>query len=139
MIYLILTMFFVSLSSIVFMIWRKLSLVRSGAYEFHEEVTFEIPYLEETKILIIEGIKKYEHEALVFVVKSYIQSTNFLKNKYKELKIKVQNIHVKNHSTGELIQKVEASKLLKIVSSYKHKITEITHKIKEEEKDGNNL
>ncbi len=132
-------MFFVSLLSIVFMIWRKLSLVKSGEYELHEEVTFEIPYLDEIKNITVESVKKYEHKSLVFIVKSYIQSTNFLKNKYQELKIKVQNIHVKNHSTGELIQKVEASKLLKIVSSYKHKITEITHKIKEEEKDGNNL
>jgi hypothetical protein len=121
------------------MIWRKLSLVKSGEYELHEEVTFEIPYLDEIKNITVESVKKYEHKSLVFIVKSYIQSTNFLKNKYQELKIKVQNIHVKNHSTGELIQKVEASKLLKIVSSYKHKITEITHKIKEEEKDGNNL
>lgn len=132
-------MFFTSLLSILFMLWRKVALVKSGQYYITEDASFEIPYLKEARKITLRSIKKYEHAGLVMIVKSYLQLSNFLKNKARELNVKIQNMHVRNHSTGELIEKVEASKFLKIVSAYKRKISEITHKIREEEKEENNL
>ena len=135
MIYFILTTFFISLLSIIFMIWRKLVLLKNGQYEIPTETSFEVPYLKEARNLTIRNIKKYEHISLVLLVKFYIQLSDFLKNQYKELNIRVQNIHTRNHSTARLREKVESSKFFKLISVYKHKIKEITHKIKEGEKD----
>lgn len=139
MIYFLLILFFASLLSIIFMVWRKLALVKSGQYYIPADASFEIPYLDEARDALIKNIRIYEHLSLVMIVKLTLQFSNFLKNKSKELNAKIQNIHIKNHSTGELKERVEASKLLKIVSGYKKKITEITHKIKQEKKEEKKL
>ncbi|MDE2399653.1 MAG: hypothetical protein KGL67_01420 [Patescibacteria group bacterium] len=131
MIYFILTLFFASLVSIIFMIGRKLMLLENG--QIDEGASFEIPYLKEIKHVLTENIKKYEHMGLVAVVKSYIQSMNFFKNKFQEIKIKIQHIHIKKHPNGEVSERAEVSKFLKAISGYSHKIKEIKHKITEEE------
>ena len=135
MIYFILILFFSSLISIIFMIGRKLVLIKNGRYEIVDEASFEIPYIKEVKDLTFAGIKKYEHLSLVFIVKSYFQFLSFLKKKYADIKIGVKNIHIKKYPNGELIEKIESSKVVKFVSDYKHRIKEIVHKVKEEEKD----
>lgn len=117
------------------MIGRKLISIKNGHSEVQMEVPFEIPYLKETKDLIVENIKKYEHLSLIVVVKSYLQLTNFLKNKYGEVKNKIQNRNKKNIANNITSEKAEVSRFLKIISDYKHKIKEIKHKIKEEEKN----
>mgnify|MGYP001587718858 CR=1 FL=1 len=117
------------------MVWRKLALVQNGQFIVDENASFEIPYLEEAKNVTVSNIKKYEHLGLVFIVKSYIQISHLSKNKYVELKEKIKNIHIQKYPNGELKKKIESSKLFTVVSNYKHKINEITHKIKEEEKD----
>lgn len=136
MIYFILTLFFGSLVAIVFMVWRKLVLIKKGQIEIVEGASFEIPYLKETKHATIENIKKYEHIALVLVVKFYLQFSNFVKTKYQELKLKVKSIHIKHSQNPESADKNEILKIFNVVSSYKHKIKQIKHKIKEEEKNG---
>ena len=137
MIYFVLILFFASLISIIFMIGKKLVLIKNGKHEVQEGVSFEIPYLEETKGLLFRNIKRYEHLSLVAMVRSYVQLTNFLKNKHEEVKTKITH---KFHRNTKLLEsdtsgKQEASKFLKMISDYKHKITEIKHKIHEEEKD----
>lgn len=117
------------------MIGRKLVLIKNGRYEIVDEASFEIPYIKEVKDLTFAGIKKYEHLSLVFIVKSYFQFLSFLKKKYADIKIGVKNIHIKKYPNGELIEKIESSKVVKFVSDYKHRIKEIVHKVKEEEKD----
>ncbi len=139
MIYFVLTLFFASLVSIVFMIGRKLVLLKNGQIHITEDATFEIPYLKEARHLTITNVKKYEHIALVLIVKFYLQFSNFLKNKYRELKDKIHNIHINKYPNGELKEKIEASKLIKTVSSYTHRIKKIKQKIKEAEKEENNL
>lgn len=138
MIYFILTLFFVSLISILVMIGRKLVLVKRGQVEMIEGASFEIPYLKEARQITIENIKKYEHVALVGIVKFYVQSSLFLKNKYQESKTKIQNIHIKHYPNGELKEKIKGSKFIEMISSYTHRIKKIRHEIKEQEKEENN-
>lgn len=135
MLYFLLVLFFSSLISIIFMIGKKLVMIKNGRYEIVEEATFEIPYIKEAKDLTVEGIKKYEHLSLVFIVKSYFKFINFIKHAHVEWKNKIKNIHIKKYPNGELIEKIESSKVVKFVSGYKHRIKEIVHKVKEEEKD----
>ncbi|OGI59750.1 hypothetical protein A2814_02690 [Candidatus Nomurabacteria bacterium RIFCSPHIGHO2_01_FULL_38_19] len=130
MIYFILILFFVSLISIVFMIGRKMVLIKNGQSFVQEEFSFEIPYLKEIKILTSENIKKYEHLSLVLILRFYVRAINFSKNKYAEVKNKIRNRINQSQTSGE---RPEVSKFLKMISNYKHRIKEIKHKIKEEE------
>lgn len=130
MIYFLLILFFLSLTSIIIMIGRKLVAIKHEQILSHEEVLFEVPYLEKAKHITIKNIKKHGYDILVVAIRSYIRSTNYLKNKYEEIKIKIKNRNQKNNINGE---KKEISKFLKIVADYKNKIREIKHKIKKEE------
>jgi hypothetical protein len=132
MIYFILILFFTSLAAILFMVGRKLSLIKSGRLSVPEGMPFEIPYVKELRSLTLENLRKYEHMALVAVLRFYVQGTSLLKDKYREAKINLKNKIKKNHIDAE---KKEVSKFLKIVSDYQHRIREIKHKIKEEEKE----
>jgi len=130
--YFLLTLFFASLLGIVFMIGRKLMLLQNGQVLQKEETVFRTPNLEEWKYLTVKNIKKYGYLGLVTTIRFYIRGTNFLKNKYREVRIKIKNMRERN-SNGESAEKREASGFLKMISEYKHKIREIKHKIKEEE------
>lgn len=112
------------------MIGRKLFLLQNGQISSNKESLFEVPHLEKVKYFTITNIKKYEHILLVEMLRFYVRSTSFLKNKYQEIKIKVKNKSMENHINGE---KKEISKFLKIIGDYKNKIREIKHKIKKEE------
>jgi len=130
--YFLLILFFTSLLGITIMIGRKLVLLRNGHILHKEETLFKAPFFEEWKHLTIKNIKKHGYAGLVATIRFYIQSSNLLKNKYQEAKIKIKNIRAKNlnSDSGE---KREVSKFLKMISEYKHKIREIKHKIREEE------
>lgn len=130
----ILTLFFISLFGITFMIGRKLVMLQNGKVISGEKVLLEIPYIKEIKHITIKNIKKHHHAGLVATIRFYVRFSNFLKNKYQEAKIKIKNRNKESHIGSE---KKEISKFLKIISEYKHKIREIKHKIKKEEE--NNL
>lgn len=127
---LILILFFASLFSIIFMIGRKLTFLKPEEVQNQTEILFELPYLKEVRHLTIKNVKKHGYTLLVITVRFYVQGTNFLKNKYQEIKIKMQNMIKENKINGE---KKEISKFLKIISDYKNKIRDIKHKIKKEE------
>lgn len=114
------------------MVGRKLSVVRNGqmveSYHLHPF----IPDLHKIRRLAFESIKKYGHLSLIVILRSYIKSSNFLKNKYNETKIKIKNINRQKIMNGE---RQEISKFLKVISDYKHKIREIKHRIHEEERN----
>jgi hypothetical protein len=113
------------------MIGRKLSLIKAGRIEAQTEGTFEIPYLKEAQHLTVENIKKYEHMTLVALLRFYVQSTNILKETYRRIKNNISNTIKKSHINPD---RAEISKLLKMISNYTHRVKEIKHKIKEEEK-----
>lgn len=131
--YFLLILFFVSLFGIAFMVERKLILLKNGQIPQREEAVLRIPQFEEWKYLAVKNTKRYSYKALVVTIRFYVRSTNFLKNKYQEIKIKMANRR-KNHSGDIAEEKQEISKFLKVISEYKHKIREIKHKIHEEEK-----
>ncbi len=128
--YILVILFFLSLISIIAMIWRKLHLLQNGQILINPEIPLEMPHLKSIKYFTVENIKKYEHALLETIVRSYIKSANFLKNKYEEIKLRIKDRINKNHINKD---RKEISKFLKIVMDYKHKIREIKHKIKKEE------
>ena len=131
--YLLLILFFGSLLGISFMIGKKVWMLQDGQIFHKDETLLKTSHLEELKHLAVKNIKKYGYIGLVAGIRFYIRSTNPLKNKYKEVKIKIKNIHSKKLNTGKE-DKQEISKFLKNILEYKHKIREIKHKITEEEK-----
>jgi len=127
--YILLTLFFISLIGIIFMIGRKLFLLKNGQILVQEENSFRTPHLEEWKNLAIKNIKKHGYIGLVVTIRYYVRGTNLLKNKYQEVKTKIKE----KSSKGIDHEKKEISKFLKVISEYKQKIRKIKHKIKEEE------
>lgn len=132
--YFLLILFFGSLLGISFMIGRKLLMLQNGQVFNRDETFLKAPYLKELKQETVKNIKKHGYTGLVATIRFYIKSTNFLKNKYEEVKIKIKNIRQKNKN-NILEEKREVSKFLKMISEYKHKIRALKHKIKEEEKN----
>ncbi len=129
--YILLILFFASLFSIIFMIGRKLVLIRNGENVVVEEITVEFPNLQEWKQTGIQNIKKYGRISLIATLRAYFRSQNIVKNQYQEFRKKVKKIYKKE--AGHVEQKIEVSKFLKMVSEYKQKIREIKHQIHEEE------
>jgi len=132
--YFLLILFFTSLFGIIFMIGRKLVILQNGQAFHREEILFKAPFFEEWKHLTIKNIRKHGYIGLVATIRFYVRSSDFLKNKYQETKIKIKNMRSKNQN-GNFGEKREVNKFLKMISEYKHKIREIKHKIKEEEKN----
>ena len=130
--YFLLILFFVSFFGIIIMIGRKLVLLRNGQVLAREEILFGIPHIEKVKDLFIKNLKKYGHISLVMTIRFYVRSTNLLKNKYGEIKIKIRDMTQKSLH-GNSSEKTEVSKFLKMILDYKRKIREIKHKIHEEE------
>lgn len=131
MMYFLLILFFGSLLGITFMIGRKLVMTQNGILPIQEENFLKVQYLEEWKHQTVKNVRKHGYTLLVATIRFHLRSTNFLKNKYQEVKTKIENARRKN-SNGE-VEKRKVNKFLKMISEYKHKIREIKHKIKEEE------
>lgn len=127
--YFLITLFFVSLLGISFMIGRKLLVLQDGQILTEEEI-LQTPILEEWKHSTVTNVKKHGYNLLVIIIRLYVRSSNFIKNKYQEFKTKLQNINSSNTISED---KQEISKFLKVISDYKHKIRKIKQKIKEEE------
>src|SRR3989338_2595431 len=132
MMYLLLTLFFASLSSIIFMIGKKLVIIQNEKTTHSEEVLFELPYIKEIKHATIKNAKKHGYAGLVATLRLYVRSSDFIKDKYKKLKEKIEERKNKNSLNGE---KQEISKFLKVIGDYKHRIREIKHKIRKEEEN----
>jgi len=117
------------------MIERKLLMLQNGHVLQKNEFLEKTPdYLEKLKNLTAKNIKRHGYIGLVATIRIYVRSTNFLKNKYQETKIKIKNIHARKTNIDSE-EKREVSKFLKMISEYKHKIREIKHRIKEEEEN----
>lgn len=133
--YFLLILFFISLIGIVVMIGRKLALIKNGQILESYDVHPFIPDFHKVRSLSIESLKKYGHLSIVSTLRFYIRSTNILKSKYNEVKIKINDLRNRNTTLNTVLSdKKQISKFLKIISEYKHKIREIKHKIHEEEK-----
>lgn len=123
-------LFGASLLAVVIMIGRKLVLLRSGEITARPEASLQIPHLEKARRFTLENLKKYEHIALVKIVRLYVRTANFLKNGYGEIKRKIESWTKISHINAE---KQEISRFLQIVADYKRRIREIKRKIKKEE------
>ncbi len=116
------------------MVGRKLALVRNGEIPEPEHAHPFVPDIEKAKHFTYQNIKKYEHLALVWILRIYVRLSSFLKLKYAELKTKIKIRLMKKRTDGVVeMSGAEANKFLKIISDYKHRIRHIKHKIKKEE------
>ncbi len=133
--YLSFILFFLSLSGIVIMIWREMMLIKNGQVVAVEHSHPFVPEVQKIKNLTFEGIKKFGYVIVFLTLKSFMKSSNFIKNKSKSIIKEVQDRLSKNKNINfnELTEKKEISKYLKIISEYRQKIRKIKHRIKEEE------
>lgn len=101
-----------------------------------EEVLFEIPYINEVKVITSKNIRKYGYMSLATAIRLYFRSSALVKETYKDTKGKVKEVIEKNKKLipRSAQAKEEISGFLKTISEYKNKINTLKHKIKEEEK-----
>ena len=116
------------------MVGRKLSMLQSGQLSPRQEPVSEIEYLEEWKHLALKSVKRHGYAALVVTIRFYVQSSNLLKNKHREIKLWMKDMRGKK-ANGSSEEKQIVNNFLKMISEYKHKIREIKHKIKKEEEE----
>ena len=130
--YFLFILFFGSLFSISFMIGRKLVMLQNGQIQIVStpEDSFKTPYLKGLKHVTVKKLKVAGHTSLVETIRFYVKSSNLLKNKYQDAKIRVKSIRKKNMEETE---KKEISRFLKVISDYKRKIRKIKEKVKKEE------
>jgi hypothetical protein len=117
------------------MIWREMMLIKNGQVVAVEHSHPFVPEVQKIKNLTFEGIKKFGYVIVFLTLKSFMKSSNFIKNKSKSIIKEVQDRLSKNKNINfnELTEKKEISKYLKIISEYRQKIRKIKHRIKEEE------
>ena len=133
--YLPLILFFLSLAGIIIMVWRELVLVKNGLVVKTQHSHPFVPDLQKIKYLASKGTKKLSYVTLFIMLRFFIKSSSFIKNKStilaKEIKTRFKKF--RKDTSDETAEKKEASKYLKIISEYRHKIRAIKHRIKEEE------
>ncbi len=88
----------------------------------------EFIYLKEIQETTVHNAKRYGYVALVITIRLYMRVMNYFKNKYQNIKTKIQARSLANDN-----DKKEISKFLKIITEYKQKVREIKHRIRKEE------
>ncbi len=133
--YLPLILFFLSLAGIIVMVGRKLVLVRNGHVVKILHSHPLVPDLERMRIFTVKAVKKSGYVMIFVVIKSYLLSLKFIKDKWKEILSKITEVLAKkNNETGNTSNgNKEASRYLRVISEYREKIRKMKHKIKEEE------
>ncbi len=133
--YLILTLFFISLLSITSMLGYKVSLARNGSLQMRDDVHLGFPDLHKIKKFTKRGMRRYGFIALVIVIKVYVKIGLFSKQIFETTKSGIIKMLRKNKKFNleDSFEKREVSGFLKMVSEYKHKVKSIKHKIIEEE------
>ena len=122
-----------SLVSLATLIGRKFVILKkNGGVELFPEARFELPYLDEVKNGMKGGIKRFENLALVFILRLYIRSANFVRSKYKEIKKGIRRKLKKQEEDGK---PQEVSKFLQMIENYKDKVDEMKEQIQKEEKN----
>ena len=118
------------------MLGSKLILLKDGQITPQtENFPIEVPNLERVKYVVVKKAKKHSYIILVESIRFSIRSSNFLKRIFRKLKYKISHLYKKYILKKKLeTNPREVSSFLKMVSSYKQKIKEIKHQIKEEEK-----
>jgi hypothetical protein len=116
------------------MIWRELIIVRNGQITVIEQSHPFVPDLQKMKHLTFKNTKKIIYVILFITLKFFIKFSNLIKNTsillIKKLKDKLTK---KKNELGEIVEKKEVSKYLRMISEYRHKIRQMKHRIKEEE------
>ncbi len=128
-----LILFFIALFGITIMIVRKYFTIKHLEIKNNPDLDleFEVPELEELQKFFSKRIKRYGYVILVLIIKLYILSSNFVKEKSISLYKKIKK-RIFKHKTKTETNK-ETSPFIKTIKDYKKKIKRITNKIKEEE------
>ena len=129
-------LFFVSLGAITFMIGRKLLLINnSEKHILHlhpENLLSDLFDFDKLKDITIKNSKKFIHILVWIILRAHILSLNFINKKRTEISLKIKSKFNKNNPENPE-EKKDASKYIKMISEYRHKIRKIKHKIKQEE------
>lgn len=132
--YLPLILFFISLVAITVMIWHKVVLLRNGQVLTVEGTHPFAGELEKIKKLTFKNIKKLSIILLFIILKVFIKSSNFLKIKSLSILRYIKRKLIKeSKDLDNEIGRKEASKYLKIISEYRHRIRQMKHMIRKEE------
>ena len=131
--YVLLSLFFVSLIGIMFMIGRKHILIQNG-YAFEEkDFAPDREYFEDLKSKTSKKLSKISFVLLVIMVRFYVKFSDVIKSGYRWSLEKIRNVVVKKSDDGAIKIKVQKeNKFLKVMGQYKKKIRRIKDKVRQE-------
>ena len=128
----ILILFFVSLISIIFILYKRVLLIRENDMVIIDESPL-LPDAKEVHILIVKHTKEFGFFIIEMTLRTYVRSSIVIKKKSLELYHKVKGRLVKDHDPEAIPEKKEVSVFLRTVSEYKKKINKLKNQIVEEE------
>lgn len=128
-----LILFFASFLGIALLIGRKVFALRGAGIENIGEIPFEVPDLQEIKIISSKKARRLGYVVLVISIRGYIRTSILLKKVGKNIYESAKNRLERNRFTKNPEEQREVSKFLKGISEYKEKIKRIKHRIIEEE------
>jgi hypothetical protein len=129
----ILTLLFLSIAGIVFMIGNKLLLLQQGKVVAQESFPFRIPEAHELKKITRKNARKYGFVTLVIILRLYVLASHFLKIQFKKFGKFISEKVNKIIAGKKKEEPKEVSAFLKRMSEYKDKVRKIKDKIKEQE------
>jgi hypothetical protein len=131
--YVFLVLFVLSFTAITYIVRRKIAMVKNGWVPEPLHPHPFVPDMQKLKHFTVANARRMEHMALVTLLRSYVKTLNLLKSQYRKSVAKLNNLKNRNKiKNGEPIN-TDASKFLKMVSDYKHKIRTLKRRIHEEE------
>lgn len=132
MITLFITLFLVSLLGIVYMIGRKLVLVRNGQIILRDHEDAFVPDVHKIRNFASMSMRQALYISTFLVLKLYVKTLNLFKKGYDLLKSLILYIIKTSHEKG-IVSKRETNKVLKAIADYKKKISIMKNRIHEGE------
>ncbi len=132
--YISLILFLIALLGITIMIVRKYFSIKHIEIKHTNDLNleFEVPDLEEIQEAFGKKTKKLGYFMLVYIIRLYVISGTFLKEKTLKIYKKISNKIFKNKKINNPDNN-EVSPFIQTIKAYKKKVQRITHKIKQEE------
>jgi hypothetical protein len=126
--------FFTSLLGMIILFGRKLLVLEGGEISTMEQpLAFEITVWQEVKRAGRRHLKRYGYKGLVITVKLYMRSASFLKQKQKEMGLKIKDTAYRYMGNRKIYGGKQVSKFGKLLGEFRYKLRRIKHQIAEEE------
>lgn len=135
--YLPLFIFLISIGSIGLLFFRKFKVLGPaiGAHRKidHTEFFFDVPELEDIKVIVVKQMKRYGYLTLVTTLRIYVRGGKLANTLARTIARKAMTLNDKYLSKKKETKGAQTSIFLRTIGEYKRKIKKLKDRIKQEE------